>query len=133
MEGSNFPFTLDEGSMITSKTEYLKKLYEAVKNEDREPSDALEVIASVMAYFKLAFKRYADIVSLTIIHAFVDNFSKIIEEKLIEACEPKDDEESLDIDELIAEDEGIIRKREELQQTDKHLREMLRNLVRFGY
>jgi len=92
MEGSNFPFTLDEGSMMILKTEYLKKLHEAVVCEGREPSDTLEVIASVMAYFKFAFRRYADIVSMTIIHAFVDDFSKQIEEKLIEACEPKEDE-----------------------------------------
>ena len=59
-----------------------------------------------MAYFKLAFKRYADIVSMTIIHAFVDDFSKRIEEKLIEACEPKEDEENFRILELIKEDES---------------------------
>ncbi|CAI2165758.1 22_t:CDS:2 [Funneliformis geosporum] len=131
MEGTNYPFTLDEGSMLISKTNYLEKLHEAVKIEEREPSDTLEMVASVMAYFKLAFKRYADAVSLTIIHAFIDGFSRLIEEKLIEALEQNEDEH-FNIDELIREDDSIKRKREELQQSEKHLREMNISLIRFG-
>ena len=54
IEGNNFPFTLDESSMIVSKIEYLKNLHEAVQVESREPSDALEIVAFAMAYFKLS-------------------------------------------------------------------------------
>src|SRR3954454_18483363 len=132
IEGNNFPFTLDDSSMIISKIEYLKSFHEEIKNKGHKSSDALEIIASVMAYFKLAFKRYADMVSMTIIHVFIDDFSKAIEEKLLEACEPMEGEEDFEIEELIKEDESISRKRNNLLETEKHLRSMLVSLVRFG-
>ncbi|RIA95861.1 P-loop containing nucleoside triphosphate hydrolase protein [Glomus cerebriforme] len=142
VEGGDFPFTLDEGSMILLKNEYFKKFQEATTpqtsqkevsvNENQKPLDTLEIMASAMAYFKLSFKRYADIVSITIIHAFIDNFSKAIEEKFLEACDPMEGEEDFKLDELVREDENISGKRDNLLETEKHLRSMLVSLVRFG-
>src|SRR5579871_1970414 len=116
-------FTLDEGSMVISKTEYLKQLHEAVGEKNRE-ADTLEIVASAMAYFKLAFKRYADMVSMTIIHVFIDNFSNYIGERLIKACYPIDGEENFDINELIKEDDSTSRLREDLRGREKHLQNM---------
>ncbi|RIA95858.1 Dynamin central region-domain-containing protein, partial [Glomus cerebriforme] len=149
IEGSDFPFTLDESSMISSKLGYFNSLQQATMpqplpfpsfqpqpsppaNDKQKPSDTLEIMASAMAYFKLAFRRYADIVSMTIIHSFIDNFSKAIEEKFLEACEPMEGEEDFDLDELVMEDENISGKRDNLLETEKHLRSMLLSLVKFG-
>ncbi|RIA95863.1 P-loop containing nucleoside triphosphate hydrolase protein [Glomus cerebriforme] len=136
VEGGDFPFTLDEGSMIVLKNEYFNKFHEASTphmDDNQKPLDTLEIMASAMAYFKLAFKRYADIVSMTIIHAFIDNFSKVIEEKFLEACDPMEGEEDFELDELIKEDENISGRRNSLLETEKHLRSMLASLIRFGY
>ncbi|PKK67265.1 hypothetical protein RhiirC2_752015 [Rhizophagus irregularis] len=94
--------------------------------------DTFEIMASAMSYFKIAFKRYADMISMTIIHAFIDNFAKDIEEKFLDACEPMEGEEDFEITELIKEDENISKRRDNLLETEKHLRSMLISLVRFG-
>ncbi|CAB4416615.1 unnamed protein product [Rhizophagus irregularis] len=141
IEGNNFPFTLDEGSMNLSKAEYLKNIQEVIEKNNRSMlsrrvingnQDTFEIMASAMSYFKIAFKRYADMISMTIIHAFIDNFAKDIEEKFLDACEPMEGEEDFEITELIKEDENISKRRDNLLETEKHLRSMLYSLVRFG-
>lgn len=141
IEGSDFPFTLDEGAMIFSKTEYLKNIQGAIEENNKSlftarvingNQDTFEIMASAMSYFKIAFKRYGDMVSMTIIHAFIDNFAKDIEEKFLDACEPMEGEEDFEITELIKEDENISKRRDNLVETEKHLRSMLQSLVRFG-
>ncbi|CAG8835344.1 34082_t:CDS:2, partial [Racocetra persica] len=56
MERTTYPFTLDKQMVIDLKTEYLKSLHEAVKFENRTPTDALEVVATVLAYLKISIK-----------------------------------------------------------------------------
>jgi hypothetical protein len=140
IEGSDFPFTLDEGSMTSSKADYLKNIQEVIEENNKSYNasiisgnqDSFEIMASAMSYFKIAFKRYADMVSMTIIHAFIDNFSKDIEEKFLEACEPMEGEEDFQIAELIKEDDNLSKRRDNLLEAEKHLRSMLYSLVRFG-
>ncbi|CAG8550911.1 7278_t:CDS:2, partial [Acaulospora morrowiae] len=127
---NNHPFTLDSSEMVGKKVKYLNELHQAVRNEMRQPTDTLEVIASVMAYFSIAFKRYADNISKTIIHSFIYGFTKHIEEKLVELFISGDND--YDIDELVREDYNISSRREELKIKEKHMREVLDSLVRFG-
>ncbi|CAG8489032.1 10797_t:CDS:2 [Ambispora gerdemannii] len=132
MENS-YPFTLDEGTMSKGKLTYLAALQEAVQIDgDRQPSDYLEVIAAVMAYFKLSFKRFVDSVAMTIAYAFVDEYPKLIEEKLLAQIIEGENGKVMDVNELIAEDSSIAVAREELLQREKHMRELLNDLVRFG-
>ncbi|CAG8486125.1 18067_t:CDS:2 [Cetraspora pellucida] len=129
MEQTTYPFTLDKQMMTNLKTEYLKSLHEAVKIEFRKPTETLEVVAIVLAYLKIAIKRYVDVVSMTIIHTFIDEFSDHIEEKLMEIfIHDKDGS----IDELIKEDDGIKYQRERLLGREKLLREVLDKLINFG-
>ncbi|CAG8726855.1 4145_t:CDS:2, partial [Scutellospora calospora] len=77
MELTAYPYTLDEKLMIDLKMEYFESLREAAKNEinNKTSTDTLNVIASVMAYLKIAIKRYVDVIPLTIIHSFINGFS----------------------------------------------------------
>ncbi|CAG8824836.1 13003_t:CDS:1, partial [Gigaspora rosea] len=59
MERTTYPFTLDKQMMTNLKTKYLNSLHVAVKNDNRNPTDTLEVMALVMAYL-IAIKRYND-------------------------------------------------------------------------
>ncbi|CAG8700870.1 18172_t:CDS:2 [Dentiscutata erythropus] len=129
MERTTYPFTLDKQMMTDLKTKYLNSLHEAVKNDNRDPTDTLEVVALVMAYLKIAIKRYTDVVSITIIHTFIDEFSERFEEKLMEIfINDKDGS----IDELIKEDDNTKYQREKLLNREKLLREVLDKLVNFG-
>ncbi|CAG8503439.1 7611_t:CDS:2 [Diversispora eburnea] len=96
---SRFPLLHGE---MNSKSSFRKRLIEILKGEGSKPTDATDIIASLLAYFKIAFKRYADTIAMTIIHAFIDEFTKRIEEKLVEIC--VNDDEGFDIGELIQED-----------------------------
>ncbi|CAG8463416.1 14418_t:CDS:1 [Racocetra fulgida] len=129
MERTTYPFTLDKQMVIDLKTEYLKSLHEAVKFENRTPTDTLEVVAIVLAYLKISIKRYVDVVSMTIIHTFIDKFSDHVEEKLMENfIHDKDGS----FDDLIREDDGTKYQRERLLNREKLLREVLDKLVNFG-
>ncbi|CAG8622542.1 10992_t:CDS:2, partial [Ambispora gerdemannii] len=126
---SSHPFTLDVGSMFVGKIAYLAALQEAVRNDnDRQPSDNLDLIAAVMAYFKLSFKRFADSVAMTIVHAFIDKYPKSVYEKLLMSII----DGGYDANELIQEDNTIVVAREELFQHEKRMQEVLDDLVRFG-
>ncbi|CAG8728311.1 14460_t:CDS:2 [Dentiscutata erythropus] len=129
MERTTYPFTLDKQMMTDLKTKYLNSLHEAVKNDDRDPTDTLEVVALVMAYLKIAIKRYTDVVSMTIIHTFIDEFSERFQEKLMEIVI---NDKDVSIDELIKEDDNTKYQREKLLNREKLLREALDKLVNFG-
>ncbi|CAG8608537.1 1046_t:CDS:2, partial [Scutellospora calospora] len=133
MELNAHKFTLDEQTMIESKAKYLSELHQGVKDNNESPTDTLEVVASVMAYLKIAIKRYVDVISMTIIHKFIDEFSKLVEEKLMESFILSNDKDG-SIDELVKEDDGTKYLREKLLSHEKHLREVLEKLVNFdGY
>ncbi|RHZ78948.1 hypothetical protein Glove_153g31 [Diversispora epigaea] len=117
----NQPFTIDETSITILKSSFLKKLY--ATDERSEPTDALDIIASLLAYFRIVFKRHADTISMTIVHAFIDEFTKRIEEKLMEIC--VNNEEQFDIGELIQEDHTVSFYREDLRTREKHLKNVL--------
>ncbi|CAG8734418.1 11273_t:CDS:2, partial [Acaulospora morrowiae] len=128
---NNHPFTLDSSEMMSKKVKYLNELHQAVKNEMRQPTETLEVIAFVMAYFSIAFKRYADNISKIIIHSFIYGFTKHIKEKLMELFISGDN--NYDIEELVREDYNIKNRREELKIKEKHMKEVLESLIRFGF
>ncbi|CAG8757780.1 21666_t:CDS:2, partial [Racocetra persica] len=115
VERTIYPFTLDKQMVIDLKEKYL---HEIVKHG--KPTEALEVVAIVLAYLKIAIKRYVDVVSMTIIHTFIDEFSNRIEEKLMEIFIHDKDRS---IDDLIREDDGIKYQREGLLNRKKLLRE----------
>ncbi|CAG8548187.1 1087_t:CDS:2, partial [Cetraspora pellucida] len=98
-------------------------------SQNQEPTSTLEIMALVMAYFKIALNRYVDIIAMTIIHAFVDKFTKHIEEKMIGIC-AHDDKNSLH--ELIKEDDSIKHHRDYLINLEKNLKESLDSLIKFG-
>ncbi|CAG8747288.1 1246_t:CDS:2 [Cetraspora pellucida] len=122
------PFTLDDRSIASQKSIYLSAFHENLKNQNQEPTSTLEIMALVMAYFKIALNRYVDIIAMTIIHAFVDKFTKYIEEKMIGLC-TNDDKNSLH--ELIKEDDSIKHHRDYLINLEKNLKESLDNLIKF--
>ncbi|RIB19650.1 P-loop containing nucleoside triphosphate hydrolase protein [Gigaspora rosea] len=129
MERTTYPFTLDNQMMTKLKPKYLNSLHEAVINYNQDPTDILEVVALVMAYLKIAIKRYIDVISMTIIHTFIDEFSERFEEKLMEiVINDKDGS----IYELIKEDDNTKYQRERLLNREKLLREVLNKLVNFG-
>ncbi|KAF0420290.1 P-loop containing nucleoside triphosphate hydrolase protein [Gigaspora margarita] len=64
MERTTYPFTLDKHRMTVIKKEYLNSLHRTVRNENRNPTETLEVMALVMAYLKISIKRYTDVVSI---------------------------------------------------------------------
>ncbi|RIB21928.1 P-loop containing nucleoside triphosphate hydrolase protein [Gigaspora rosea] len=123
------PFTLDERSIISQKSAYLSAFHDILKKENQEPTSTLEIMALTMAYFKISLNRYVDIIAMTIIHAFVDGFTKYIEEKMIEICIP-DGKHSLD--ELIKEDDSVKHQRDYLLNREKDLKEIFDSLVKFG-
>ncbi|CAG8461341.1 4208_t:CDS:2 [Dentiscutata heterogama] len=131
MELTTYPYTLDDKLMIDLKMEYLESLREAAKQEitNKTPTDTLNVVASVMAYLKIAIKRYVDVIPLTIIYSFINQFSNRIKEKLMEAFANNDDES---INELAEEDENIKNQREDLLNREKYLKEVLNKLDNFG-
>ncbi|RIB19660.1 hypothetical protein C2G38_2181273 [Gigaspora rosea] len=61
IQRTTYPFTLDKQMMTNLKTKYLNSLHVAVKNDNRNPTDTLEVMALVMAYL-IAIKRYNDLI-----------------------------------------------------------------------
>ncbi|CAG8830284.1 15628_t:CDS:1, partial [Racocetra persica] len=86
------------------------------------------VVATVLAYLKISIKRYVDVVSMTIIHTFIDKFSDHVEEKLMEVfIHDKDGS----FDDLIREDDGTKYQRERLLNRERLLREVLDKLVNF--
>ncbi|CAG8503421.1 7610_t:CDS:2 [Diversispora eburnea] len=108
---------------------FREKLYEILQDEGSQPTDSIDIIASLLAYFKIAFKRYADTIAMTIIHAFIDEFTKRIEEKLIEIC--VSDDEQFDIGELIQEDYTVSFHRDDLRTRENHLKNVLDSLRKF--
>ncbi|CAG8492242.1 1611_t:CDS:2 [Diversispora eburnea] len=124
----NQPFTIDEKSITILKSSFLKKLY--ATGERSEPTDALDIIASLLAYFKIVFRRYADTIAMTIVYAFIDEFTKRIEEKLMEIY--VNEEEQFDIGELVQEDHNVSFHREDLRTREKHLKNVLDSLKKFG-
>lgn len=124
----NQPFTLDT-SISETKAHLYSKLLDDTRNEINRPIEALEVMSVLMAYFKIAIKRYVDMISMTIVHAFIDEFARKVEERLMEIIYG---DEELDLGELVQEDHEISFRREELQTREKHLREVLSSLRRFG-
>ncbi|RHZ78965.1 hypothetical protein Glove_153g48 [Diversispora epigaea] len=126
----NQPFTLDETSIVISKTSFREKLNEILKDEGSEPTDALDMIASLQAYFKIAFKRYADTIAMTIIYAFIDEFTTKIEENLMEIC--VNNKQQINIEDLIQEDHSVSFHREDLHARKKHLKNVLDSLRKFG-
>ncbi|RHZ78966.1 hypothetical protein Glove_153g49 [Diversispora epigaea] len=125
----NQPYTLDETSIAILKSSFREKFNEILKDEDNEPTDALDIIASLQAYFKIAFKRYADTIAMTIIHAFIDEFTTKIEEKLMEICVS---DEQINVEDLIQEDHSVSFRREDLHTREKHLKNVLDSLRKFG-
>ncbi|KAG9296191.1 hypothetical protein G9A89_014783 [Geosiphon pyriformis] len=155
MEIGKYPFTLNDSEMSEEKLEYLNDLKQAVKksanlsserNNSSNCYDNLEVMAAVMSYFKISFKRYADNVAMTIIHSLIDQFSDSIEEKLLapffaEDKNDDDDDDDDDVDgsykigsikELVEEDRSITQYREILKSREKNLHQLLTKLNRFG-
>ncbi|CAG8767540.1 16072_t:CDS:1, partial [Acaulospora colombiana] len=130
LEQSSYPFTLDESTMVNGKVKYMNEIFRAFGNEKFEPEDTLEVIASASTYLNISFKRYVDIISMTVIHDFVERFSNQIEEKLIELYISNGD--NCDVEELVRENHDISNLREELRIKEKHMKEILDSLVRFG-
>ncbi|KAF0343706.1 P-loop containing nucleoside triphosphate hydrolase protein [Gigaspora margarita] len=126
---SSDPFTLDERSIISQKSTYLNAFHDILKKENQDPTSTLEIMALTMAYFKISLNRYVDIIAMTIIHAFVDEFTKYIEEKMIEICIP---DGKCSLDELIKEDDSIKHHRDYLVNREKDLKEIFDSLVRFG-
>ncbi|KAF0427645.1 P-loop containing nucleoside triphosphate hydrolase protein [Gigaspora margarita] len=131
MELNTYPYTLDDKLMIDLKMEFFEALREAAKHEitNKTPTDTLNVVASVMAYLKIATKRYVDIIPLTIIHSYVNGFSDRIKEKLMEAFANNNDES---INDLAEEDENIKNTRDDLINREKYLKEVLNKLDNFG-
>ncbi|CAG8447927.1 4186_t:CDS:2 [Dentiscutata erythropus] len=131
MEITTYPYTLDEKLMNDLKMEYLESLRKTAQQEitNKTPTDTLNVAASIMAYLKIAIKRYVDIIPLTIIYSFINQFSDRIKEKLMEAFANNDDET---INELAEEDENIKNQREDLLNREKYLKEVLNKLDNFG-
>ncbi|CAG8449196.1 7137_t:CDS:2 [Gigaspora rosea] len=131
MELNTYPYTLDDKLMIDLKMEFLEALREAAKHEitTKTPSDTLNVVASVMAYLKIAIKRYVDVIPLTIIHMYINGFSERIKEKLMEAFANNNDES---INDLAEEDENIKNQRDDLINREKYLKEVLSKLENFG-
>ncbi|CAG8638734.1 12537_t:CDS:2, partial [Acaulospora morrowiae] len=129
-ERDNYPFTLDESTMLIRKAKCLLKLNETVEHEGKEPKDSLEVMASVMAYLKVSLSRYADNVSMVINRTLVEKFANIIEENLVEIFISNGD--NCDVSELLLEDKTIHRRREELRIEENNMKEMIDSLVRFG-
>ncbi|CAG8741669.1 16996_t:CDS:2, partial [Dentiscutata erythropus] len=110
---SSDPFTLDERSIASQKSIYLSAFNEILQHENgnQEPTSTLEIMALIMAYFKISLNRYVDVIAMTIIHAFIDEFTKYIEEKMIEICIP---DGKYSLDELIKEDDSIKHHRDYL-------------------
>ncbi|CAG8597440.1 2253_t:CDS:2, partial [Racocetra fulgida] len=119
MQSSN-PFTLDDKSITSQKSIYLSAFHEVLKRENQEPTSTLEIMALVMAYFKLALNRYVDIIAMTIIHTFIDQFTKHIEERMIGICVL---DGKYKLDELIKEDDTIKQHRDYLTNLEKNLKE----------
>ncbi|CAG8657475.1 26390_t:CDS:2 [Dentiscutata erythropus] len=129
MELANHPFTLDKQMMLNLKMTYLYSLQQAVKNENKEPSDALEIVALIMAYLKFSIKRYVDNIAMTIIHFLIEEFSKKIEEKLMDIFVHNDEES---INKLIKEDDSTKYQREDMLNREKYLKEVLDKIIKFG-
>ncbi|KAG9301962.1 hypothetical protein G9A89_021006 [Geosiphon pyriformis] len=127
-----YPFTLDEVSIIEAKAKYMTKLHEAVRRDGKTPTDTLEVIASIMAYFSLSFKRFTDNAAMIIIHSIIDEYAHLIEEKLMTPLLDPQDPKEVNLDELLGEDPSIAQERELLLQREKHLQELLTDLRRSG-
>ncbi|CAG8813154.1 32659_t:CDS:2, partial [Racocetra persica] len=107
----------------------ISDFHEVLKRENQEPTSTLEIMALVMAYFKIALNRYVDIIAMTIIHTFIDQFTKHIEERMIGICVL---DGKFQLDEMIKEDDSIKHQRDYLTNLEKNLKESLDNIVKFG-
>lgn len=105
--------------------------YMPITAKDKSLDEVLEVVAEVLAYFKVALKRVGDNVPMAIDHQFLLQFSKTVDEELIHKLNLLEADKST-LTNLLDEDPTVVRRREELAAKEQRLDEVFRELVKFG-
>lgn len=116
---------------IHDKETLTKMASQPISAEDRELDEVLEVVGEVLAYFKVAYKRFGDLVPMVIDNQFMLRFTELLDDKMIselKILESDDDTISM----LLSEDPMVVRRRAELEAREKRLAEVCKELINFG-